>query len=222
MQNVKTILADEQCIFLEGLKTVLSQHPSIRFELLDTARNGRRLEQLLGQHQTDLLILDLNLPEVDGLQVLKSLHLQRRQPYVLVLSRYDSPKVIKSAFRAGVHGYVLKDKGVKELYKGIREVLNGQTYIGEGVDLNGYAREVTNGYQYPNAFEERFVGQYHLTKREMQILRLIAEALSNKEIAQRLFISDQTVSVHRKNIMRKLGVSNTAGLIKTAYENCLV
>jgi len=106
----------------------------------------------------------------------------------------------------------------------IRVILTGKTFFGKGVRLND-PFEMVNGKREKrenDPYEDRFIKKYNLTKREIEILRLITLALSNKEIAKELFISDQTVSVHRKNIMRKLGVSNTAGLIKVAYDNSLI
>ena len=98
--------------------------------------------------------------------------------------------------------------------------MDGRTYVGEGVELvNNGIKPMTPEMK---IYQDKFLKKYNLTKREMEILSLIAQALSNKEIASELYISDQTVSVHRKNIMRKLGVSNAAALIKIAYENDLI
>ena len=101
----------------------------------------------------------------------------------------------------------------------------GKTYLGKGVDLLNNKKELTLGK--PNAvagsvYGDKFIRRYNLTRREIEILKLISQALSNKEIGKELYISDQTVSVHRKNLMRKLGVTNTAGLIKLAYEHSII
>ncbi len=223
MQNVKTILADDQCIFIEGLKAVLHKKSSLSIDVVDCAFNGKELMDIIRRESADLLILDLKLPEKDGLEVLKILRKERVPIQVLILSRYDDPKIVKTAFKYGADGYILKDKNVTELFTAIQEVLAGNTFIGEGVNLHKLSARRFNGK--PAAayvFQDSFVKRHKLTKREVEILRLITEALSNKEIARELYISDQTVSVHRKNIMRKLGVSNAAALIKTAYDNSLV
>ena len=111
-----------------------------------------------------------------------------------------------------------------ELWKAIGEVMEGRTFLGKGVRLNTTLEEIKRKIEDQSRFpsEDKFIKKYNLTKRELEILKLITHALSNKEIGKVLYISDQTVSVHRKNIMRKLGVSNTAGLIKLAYDNSLV
>lgn len=224
MQCIKTILADDQCIFVEGLKSVMLRSRNFRFEVLGEAYNGKDLIRLVRRRNADLLILDLNLPEKDGIEVITQLRKDRIPLKLLVLSRYDEPRIVKSAFKAGVDGYILKDKGLDEFFLAVGEVMAGNTFLGEGVTFQEYANchAANNRLHHRFTVEDGFVKKHNLTKREIEILRLITDAMSNKEIAKELFISDQTVSVHRKNIMRKLGVSNTAALIKTAYENCLV
>lgn len=225
MQKIRTILADDQHIFITGLKKVLTEEAPFPCDIIATAFDGHELLRIVQREKADLLILDLNLPGKDGLEVLKELKKASASLRILVLSRYDDSKIIKSAFKTGIDGYILKDKNVSELFTAMQEVLNGHTFIGDGVVF--YSRRQSRpkrggGCSNTYAFQDSFLKKHHLTKRETEVLRLITEALSNKEIAEHLFISDQTVSVHRKNIMRKLGVSNTAALIKTAYEHSLV
>lgn len=225
MQIIRTILADDHAIFLEGLKSVLSKSQRYVFDIVGTASNGSELLKLVRRKPADLLILDLNLSEHDGLEVIHHLQRERISLRVLVLTVYDDPKFVKSAFKNGAHGYLLKNKGIDELFVALQQVLNEQeSYIGEGVQLsdNGVARAIIGKQQTDFHLEDRFIKKYNLTKRELEILRLITLAMSNKQIAQELYISDQTVSVHRKNIMKKLGVNNTAGLIKVAYDFSLV
>jgi len=225
MQTIKTILADDQRIFIEGLKSVLQEKSPVPISVVHCAFNGKDLVEAVRQNPANLLILDLKLPDKDGLEVLKVLRKECIPIQVLILSRYDDPKIVKIAFKYGADGYILKDKNVAELFTAIREVLAGNTFVGEGVSFYKKSRSVRlNGKSASGAyaFQDSFVKRHQLTKREIEILRLITEALSNKEIARELYISDQTVSVHRKNIMRKLGVSNTAALVKTAYDHSLV
>lgn len=223
MQTLKTIIADDHAIFLEGLKTVLCQYDQgTAFQVVGEAGNGRELIGLLKHQPADLLIFDLNMPEKDGLEVLRFIRNSRIPILTLALTMYENPRIVRSALKAGVDGYVLKDRGIEELFLAIHEVAAGNTYVSESI-------RVSNGVSHAKASRtaryltnDRFVKKHSLTKRELEILQLITQALSNKEIAKALFISDQTVSVHRKNIMRKLGVSNTAGLVKIAFDNSLV
>lgn len=225
MRLIKTILADDHRIFTEGVRAILRKDPDIKFEIVGIVHNGMELIRLLKQRKADLIILDLNLPEKDGLEVISFVRSNRIDVKVLALSMYEEPKIIKSAFKAGVNGYILKSRGVDELFNAIETIFNGNNFLGEGVSLNGSSIENGRGHKHRKKIfdlEDRFVKKHSLTKRELEILQLITQALSNKQIAKELFISDQTVSVHRKNIMRKLGVCNTAGLIKVAYDNSLV
>jgi DNA-binding NarL/FixJ family response regulator len=221
---IRTVIADDHQLFTEGLKNILRRTDKFEFQILGEAENGRDLLPILKRTYPDLLLLDLNMPEADGLDVLDSIRENYSDMKILALTMYDEAKLVKSAFKAGVDGYILKNSDPYELLNAIEEVLKGKTYIGVGVQLVG-AR--ANGTTYMadkerSKFEDKFIQKYNLTKREIEILKLISQAFSNKEIAQELFISDQTVSVHRKNIMRKLNVSNIAGLIKIAYDNSIV
>jgi DNA-binding NarL/FixJ family response regulator len=132
---------------------------------------------------------------------------------------FDDPRLVKAAFKAGADGYILKSGTKDELFHAIEEVIDGHTFVGRGVMLvdrhNGHGADT-------GMPDKRFARRHGLTPREMEIMRYIGQALNNKDISEKLYISDQTVSVHRKNIMRKLGVNNTASLIKIAFENNLV
>lgn len=222
MQQIRVILADDQQIFIEGLKNILENHNGRHINVVATTCSGQKMVELSKGSEAQLLIFELNLQDIDGLEALQKLK-AHKQLKKLVLSRYDDAKLIKSAFKAGADGYVLKNTDISELLYAISELVQGKSYLGDGVHLqakNGYSSKSGNGYR--KIFKDGFIKRHSLTKREMEILTLITQALSNKQIAEELYISDQTVSVHRKNIMRKLGVTNTAGLIKEAYENFLV
>ncbi len=228
MQTVRTIIADDHQLFTEGLKNILKRSDNFQFEIIGQAQDGNELIPVLRRSYADLLLLDLNMPERDGLDVLESIRSEYSDLKILALTMYDEAKLVKTAFKAGVDGYVLKHTGPIELMDAIKIVMEGKTYVGEGVDIIGnqyvspdVMRGGSNGKE-RSKFEDKFIQKYNLTKRELEILKLITQALSNKEIAKELYISDQTVSVHRKNIMRKLGVSNIAGLIKIAYDNSLI
>lgn len=216
---IKTIIADDQPIFLEGLRKILSQNQHLAITVTGVHKSGHALLQAIQQEAVDLIIMDLNLDGLDGLEVIKTIRQQGASPLIQVLSRYGNSAMVKSTLQAGANAYILKTGAPGELLDSLQQVLQGKSYVGKGVDTAGEKGLQGNGVK---SFEEKFVKKYYLTKREMQVLRLITQAKSNKEIARELFISDQTVSVHRKNIMRKVGVSNTAGLIRQAYEYCLV
>lgn len=222
--EIKIIVVDDHQIFIEGVKKVLNEMTDLSCRVVGEAAGGSDFLRLMRKTEADLLFLDMNLPDMDGLEVLEALKKNPVKPIkIIILTMYDDPKIVKAAFKSRVDGYVLKGNGVEELKNAIREVMDGNTFMGKGVSLtNGIGKSKPVTQNYHAAFQDRFIKKYHLTKRELEVLALISQALNNKEIAKELYISDQTVSVHRKNIMRKLGVSNTAGLIKMAYDNSLV
>lgn len=224
MESIKVLIADDHQLFIAGLKSILADNEEQKCEIVGIAHNGDQVIQMLKEIETDLLILDLNMPEKDGLDVINVIRAQNKELRILALTVYDESKIVKSAFKSGVDGYILKNVGMDELWKAIGEVMEGRTFLGKGVRLNTTIEEIKRKIEDQSRFpsEDKFIKKYNLTKRELEIIKLITHALSNKEIGKVLYISDQTVSVHRKNIMRKLGVSNTAGLIKLAYDNSLV
>ena len=183
--------------------------------------NGNQAIELLESQRPDLALLDLNLPGKDGLEILQYIFKKKLPTKTLVLTMYSDPKVVRKALKSGAAGYLLKDQDAGELTSAIREVMRGKTYLGKGLSEMVNSTKLM-GRPSKETYQDTFPKIHYLTKREAEILNLIAQAMSNKEIAQELFISDQTVSVHRKNIMRKLGVSNTAGLVKIAYDNSLI
>ena len=220
MRFLNVLVADDHPIFVEGLQSVLAR-PAGRFafSIRGVARTGDQVDEMLRISQPDLLLLDLNLPGTDGLKILPDVKKESAHTRILVMTVFDDPRMVKAAFRAGADGYMLKTGSKDELFRAIEEVIEGHTFVGRGVQIT----DLPNGKGADNGLpEKRFARRFGLTRREMEIMRYIGQAMNNKDIAGALYISDQTVSVHRKNIMRKLGVNNTASLIKIAFENNLV
>lgn len=217
---LKLVIADDHKVYLESLEYLLTHHPkSAHIEVVATADNGKQLLRVVKRAQPDVIIMDLNMPEKDGLEVLPILKTSFPKSKVVILTMYDNPKFIKEVFEGGGDGYLLKTCPVKEILTCIQVVMENKTYLAEGMRI--FPKNLIN-HQANEKFFDEFLGKYNLTKREMEILILISQAKSNKEIGGLLYISDQTVGVHRKNIMRKLNLSNTAGLIKFAMDNQLI
>jgi DNA-binding NarL/FixJ family response regulator len=139
----------------------------------------------------------------------------------LVLTSYGDYKFVGAALKNGADGYILKSNEPDDLLFGIEDVMSGNTYLAPGLHITPPNKKRVSSL-IKSGYEDRFVIKQKLTTREHEVLELITQAKNNKEIAKELFISDQTVGVHRKNIMRKLGVRNTINLIKFAMENQLV
>lgn len=218
-QPLTVVIADDMPIFVEGLRQVLTASTDYLVKVIDTSRSGVQTLEVLANCRPELLVLDLNLPETDGLDILPKLKSDFPNMKILVITAYDDPKLVKAAFKGGIDGYLLKSSDRAEFLKALSEVAAGETYLGKGVTpTERKPSESSNAKDYG----DRFAKKHALTKREVEILKYISQALNNKDIGEQLYISDQTVSVHRKNIMRKLGVCTSASLIRMAYENHLV
>ncbi|MCB0633897.1 MAG: response regulator transcription factor [Saprospiraceae bacterium] len=219
MRLVKTLLGDNHQIFIEGLKTVLQHDPNFHHHVVGCTPSGQELLELWQEHEPDLLIMDLNLIDKNGLDVISRIRKGNKDmPCILVMTAHREPKIIRAILEKGANGFLPKHKGEEELYEAIHTIFEGKIYKAEAVS-NGMAKLIAEQGPSGSHISEGFIQKHHLTKREAQILQLISQAMSNKEIGRKLFISDQTVSVHRKNIMRKLGVRSTAGLMKMTYEH---
>jgi DNA-binding NarL/FixJ family response regulator len=213
---LNVVIADDHQLFVESLKLLLQTTDAYHFNILGVAYSGDELLNLLKGQRPDLLILDINLPSKNGLEVLQEMRKSLKGTRILVLTMYDDPKIIKSAFDQKVDGYLLKNCSKDELMRAFDTIFNDEVYIGKGVSVANHAPTE------PSNFEDVFQKKFLLTKREVEVLRLITQARNNGSIAKELYISEQTAAVHRKNIMRKIGVNSTASLIRVAYDNHLI
>ncbi len=218
-RDLNILVADHHPIFVEGLRSMLSNTGDDQFSyhINGVAINGFQVAEYLGLNQPDLFLLDPDLPDAEGLKIISSLKQNGAKTRILILNDSGDPAHIQAAFRAGADGYMLKTGSQAELLQAVGDLAEGRSFVGRGLmplnQLNGDAGLSP---------DMRFAQKSGLTRREMEILKLIGQALTNKEISEKIFISDQTASVHRKNIMRKLGVNTTGSLIKLAFENHLV
>lgn len=216
---LKLIIAEDHSIFVEGLKKTLQDHLADKIQILSIVSDGNKLLDELKFAQPDLLFLDLNLPGSDGLELIKPIHKAFPNMRIIVLTIYQDTKLVREAFKNGVDGYILKSCKTQEILNAIEEVMEGKTFMGEGVAVTD---RPDASKQADSIYQDSFMKKYNLTNREMEILKLISNAMTNKQISEELYISDQTVGVHRKNIMRKLGVNSSAGLVRMVHQNNLL
>ncbi len=217
MARIKALIADEHILFIEGLKCLIQRHFE-NIEVADVSLSGPELKDHVRAYQPDIIFLNVRLPIVDGLSLIPDLCALCPKAKMIVISEYDHPKFIKTAFQGGVDGYMLKSNDLKDFTKCVEDVLNGSTFMGNGVSIGPLHRKQNADYETDWDMEDAFMIKSNLTKRELEILARIANAKNNKEIAKELYISDQTVGVHRKNIMKKMNVTSTASLIKMAHD----
>lgn len=217
--QISVFIADDHTLYVDSLVIALQHQPGLSVKILGTASNGEDLLLQLRVQQPDILLLDLNMPVMNGLEVIPLLRAKYHQLPILVVTKYSDPKFVRECLQVhNVAGYILKTSSLEELTEGLRQVLLGNLYMSKNLQLfpkDSVEEEVET------IFDENFMAKYNLTRRELEILGLIAKAKSNSEIAVHLFISPQTVGAHRKNIMRKLNISSTAGLVRFAIENQL-
>lgn len=225
MPTIKTVIVDPQLMFVQGLKCSLNAQTELDLEIIAALTDGGNIRQELSKFaQVDLLIIELNLKGEDGLELIPLIRKYFQDLKILICTSYDDYRYVKEALINGADGYILKSNSVEDMIQGISEVMENKRYIAPGLHITPPNKKKLDkkSVEHKSRFEDRFIIKRKLTKREHEVLSLIAQAKNNKEIAEQLYISDQTVCVHRKNIMRKLGVRNTVNLIKMALEHQLV
>ncbi|MBK8567427.1 MAG: response regulator transcription factor [Saprospiraceae bacterium] len=209
MPPYRILLADDHQIILDGLRDIIES--TTDFLVVGRAVNGKAAVSAVAASLPDLLLMDLNMPGMDGLEVLKEVRQRFPKVKVLVLTMYDSVELAKKALSMGANGYLLKEHGKDELLTALRQVVTGEQYLSEKIRRQIQPDKVR--------FQDDFQKKLSLSQRETEILRLIARSYTNKEIADKLYLSELTVQTHRRNLKRKLKAEHTADLVRFAYEN---
>jgi len=216
MTNLKVLLVDDHRLIRKAISTMLSYE-----EVIDTvweASNSKECFQLMELENPDVVLMDISLDNEDGISITRQLLQQQPDLKVIILSMHLEENYIKQSVKAGAKGYILKNSPHEDLVKAVKEVANGGQY---------FAQEVSKimAQNYLEA-EKNTDSRYHkdevLTKRELEIVKLVAEGLNNQKIADLLCISHRTVDTHRTNIMQKVKVKNVAELVRYAIKNRLV
>lgn len=213
-KEVNILIADDHQIVIDGLKNILTNVSGIR--VAATAGNGKEAIEICTSLKIDVILMDIDMPEMDGIEATKRLKQKFSGIKILVLSMHNEKGIIQEVINAGADGYLLKNTNQTELIGAIKKVCSGEKYFSSDVTLTLINNSASN--QTEN--NKHLVS--NLTEREIEIIQLIAEGLSNKEIGDKLFISHRTVDTHRTNIMKKIDVHNVAGLIRFAINNNLV
>ena len=203
-EKIKVIIADDHTMFREGVVSMLKEEPEI--DLVGSVASGQEVLDLLESTETDIVITDLTMDQMDGLTLTQELSKKYPSIYVLVLTMHSDAGHIKELLEAGVSGYLLKNARKEEFLEAIQQLNRDENYFSESVK-NVLINSLTKKKQKPSI---------RLTKREAEILELIARELTNSEISEKLFISLYTVETHRRNIMKKLNVHNGVGLLRQA------
>lgn len=218
---MKTLIIDDHAILREGLKLILHQVQDL--EIIGEAGDGKTALEKIEQTKPNLILLDISLPEMSGVEVARNVRKNYPDIKIIILSRHDNEEYIQQLLKLGIHAYVLKDDAGDDLIRAIEAVKQNERYLSPRITT----RIVTNLEQQgrrkrtiPESEEGKLFSI--LTHRERQILKHIGEGKSNEEIAKELQIALRTVKVHRQNIMKKLDIHNVAELVKFAIKSGIV
>lgn len=207
---VKILIADDHKVLINGLKLILAVRND--YEVVAIANNGMEVIDLLLHQSPDVILLDINMPVLNGYQTIKLIKTNHPIIKVIVLSMLNDKRSVLNMLQAGANGFLFKDTDDKHLFKAIDCVMNEEYYVSES--LNDILNEFLN-----NIKHKKPKTKHTLSAREMEIVNLIVEGNTNAQIADLLFLSTRTVDTHRKNIFHKLDLNNTASLVKYAMEN---
>ncbi len=210
---ISIVVADDHGIVREGLRRLLESEPG--FKVCSEAADGHEVLEQVARSKPDVVVLDITMPRLGGLETLEKIRSLHKEAKVILLSVHNEPSFIQSAISLGVDGYVLKNGPAAEIVTAIREVMNGGKYFSPSV-----AREIVEQLRSPRRDSENPFSL--LSGREREVLHLIADGLSAKEVAVELSISTKTVEAHRTSLMRKLGVRKATELVRYALRHGLI
>ena len=215
-KKIQVMIVDDHKMFVEGVQAIFSGSKDI--EISTAIFDGKDVISALENNpEIQLILLDINLPNLNGLELTKLIKGKFPTVKILVLSMYNNAEYIKEVLKEGASGYILKNTDHEELASAIHTIYNGNTYYSQAV-----TQTMMNSFAKKSGKDNLDIMQVKISKREKEILALIIKEHTDQEIANILFISLHTVETHRSNLMSKLGVRNSAGLVRVALENNLV
>lgn len=214
---IKIALVEDHLVVRNGIKMLLKTQPD--FEIIAEADNGLAIIELLEKGlMPDIILSDMDMPELDGLEMAQEIITKNTKTKIIILSMINDVNIISQAINCGVSSYLVKNIGYEELLFAIRHVHQGNRYLSEEISFMLLDRVVKARKDKSNMQAQSI----EMTDREMEVLQLIGDGYTNLEIADKLFISKRTVEGHRQNLIEKVGVKNSASLIKFAVENNLI
>jgi len=205
MSRIKILLADDHQIVIDGLKLILESREN--FDVVGEVGDGQQVLDFLVQHKVDIVVLDINMPVMDGITCARKIKEHYKKVKVIVLTMYAQKSFVEEIIRIGIDGCLLKTNTGKQLADAIERVHSGSSYYDQIQTFSSEKEEVK---------------QHKLSKREIEIIQLLADGLSSGQISERLFISGHTVKTHRKNILKKLDLHNSSELIQYAINNGII
>ena len=212
MPEIRVLIVDDHAILRDGIRSLLERQPDV--EVVAEASNGREALERVREFHPDIVLMDVAMPEMNGLEATRLIKAELPEIKVLILTQHDNREYVAPLLLAGASGYLLKRSGGREVVNAIREVFIKGAYLEASI-----TRQVLDEYTSPSDEE---IAQPHLTVREREVLKHLIAGKTNKEIALILGISQKTVSVHRSNLMTKLNVRNSIELLRYMHEHHLI
>jgi DNA-binding NarL/FixJ family response regulator len=212
---IRVFITDDHEMYLEGLALLLGKQDGI--EVVGTASSGKELLSRIKDLQSDVMLLDVYLPDIGEEELLESIRAVRQDLKIIYLTLLRGTRYIHKLTRHNIQGYVLKNASLEELLTALRSVNDGGSYFSKDINIGDRDEDFRNTI----TIEDKQIDEI-LSRRELEVLKLICREYSNAEIADKLFLSVSTVETHRKNLIAKLGVNNTVGLVKFALRNKLI
>lgn len=219
MRKIKLALCDDHTLFRVGMATILGQVQD--FELILEASNGQELIDRIARKTPDVVLLDLQMPVMDGTATADYMREHYPLVKIVVLTMHDEDRMVLHLLEKGVSGYLLKDAEAGEVEKAVRKVMDEGVYLNEFVS-RAMLRKMTNKTRVDKPINAFYNSKILLSEREKEVLVLICEGLSTNEISEKIFLSPRTVEGHRLRILEKTGTKNTAGMVAYAFKNSLV
>lgn len=213
--TINIILADDHRIFRDGIKSLLSDHNSI--QIIGEASSGIELLEMLNMLKPDIIIMDISMPGLSGIEASKKITASYPDIKIIILSMHNNEEFVINSIKAGAKGYLPKDTSKEELLEAIETIYNGGEYYSKMVSDNFLKNYIKKFKVDQNLFDNE-----DLTQREIEILKLAASGISNKDLADKLFISIKTVDAHKNHIMQKLKLKNTAEMVLYAVKNKII
>lgn len=210
---INVLIIDDHQIVIEGLSLLLDSIPGV--VVLGSANSGKEALDFLNNHSVELVLIDIYMPEMNGIETCERINKLYPGIKVLALTTANETSLIRKMFSAGATGYLMKNTNKEELTQAIQSVMQGESFFGAEV-----SKQILSEVQGHSQSSQTFIPK--LSRREKQILKMIIDEQTTAEIAEQLFISFGTVETHRRNIMSKLGARNTAGMVRIAMENNLL
>lgn len=212
---IRVLIVDDHEMYVEGLSLILHKEKNI--EVVRAVQTGKELLAVLPQILADIVLLDIYLPDAEPEELIRKINITRPDLKIICLTMMRGTRLVHRLIKHDIHGYILKNASIEELLSCIKAVYAGKHFFTKELDIRESPEDMK-----PSIFVNDHQLTELLTKREVQILELICKEYSNTEIADKLFLSVNTIETHRKKIIAKLGVNNTVGLVKFALKNKLI